>query len=226
LLLDNGNTVLENNKRFLSANFKDLGREIGTQQNQAPEISQEKLREVLSSIGNDESENTRTFYAKECKNFFILMYYGAFRVSELLDIRIENIEAVSNAHFTGAVIKLDGSKTNQTKEYEAKSIPITDTEFCPYKALFAQIGNRKSGYLFGGEEKYYEVLVNRRIKKYFGEEYTSHSFRVSFVTHSKEAGASDFEIQKQTGHKTVAMIARYTRKTDVHINNSVNKLKL
>ncbi len=49
---------------------------------------------------------------------------------------------------------------------------------------------------------------------YFGETYSAHSLRVSFVTNSRMLGASDAQIMQQTHHKTASMIERYTNFQD------------
>jgi len=49
---------------------------------------------------------------------------------------------------------------------------------------------------------------------------------VGFVTAAKIGGATDYQIQLQTGHKTSSMIDRYTRRYDLAQNNASGKLGL
>jgi integrase len=53
-----------------------------------------------------------------------------------------------------------------------------------------------------------------------------HSLRSGFVTAAKIGGATDYAIQLSTGHKTAAMISRYTRRYDLAANNASSKLGL
>ena len=64
------------------------------------------------------------------------------------------------------------------------------------------------------------------MKVCFGESFTAHSLRASFVTIAKLNGADDSEIMQQTGHKTTTMIRRYTRINDVMKHNAGKKLGL
>lgn len=43
---------------------------------------------------------------------------------------------------------------------------------------------------------------------------SAHSLRVGFVTNAKLRGASDAAVMDQTGHKSLEMVRRYTRRTD------------
>ena len=49
--------------------------------------------------------------------------------------------------------------------------------------------------------------------------YSGHSLRAGLVTSAAAAGAASWQIRKQTGHKSDAMVARYIRQADLYSNN-------
>ena len=68
--------------------------------------------------------------------------------------------------------------------------------------------------------------LNYIIKNTLGPEYSSHSFRVSFISRSKVIGCSNEQIQRQTKHKSSSMISRYTQYLDCYENNAAEHLGL
>ena len=58
------------------------------------------------------------------------------------------------------------------------------------------------------------------------KEYGGHSLRAGFVTEASANGASDRQIMKQTGHKTVAMVHRYAREDQADRQSAESKLGL
>ena len=76
------------------------------------------------------------------------------------------------------------------------------------------------------DQRLSDEWVYRLVRACFGNEFTAHSLRSTFVTVAKENGADDREIQNQTKHKTSAMIARYDRRRNVRKYNAQGKLGL
>jgi integrase len=66
----------------------------------------------------------------------------------------------------------------------------------------------------------------RRAKLSAPESYGGHSLRAGFVTEASENGATDKQIMKQTGHKSVAMVHRYMREDEKDRQAAASKLGL
>jgi len=56
--------------------------------------------------------------------------------------------------------------------------------------------------------------------------YGGHSLRAGFVTEASANGATDRQIMKQTGHKSVAMVHRYAREDQADRQSAESKLGL
>lgn len=56
--------------------------------------------------------------------------------------------------------------------------------------------------------------------------YSGHSLRAGHVTAASAAGASDKAIMDQTGHKSLATLNRYKRRTNLFEDNSSSYLGL
>jgi len=57
-------------------------------------------------------------------------------------------------------------------------------------------------------------------------EYAGHSLRAGHATSAAMAGASERSIMRQTGHRSVQMVRRYTRDSSLFRENSAGKLGL
>jgi integrase len=71
-------------------------------------------------------------------------------------------------------------------------------------------------------------VVKRRVAL-IGEDpslYSGHSLRAGFATSAAAAGASEFAIARQTGHRSMAVLRRYIREGDLFKANAVSKLGL
>jgi integrase len=56
--------------------------------------------------------------------------------------------------------------------------------------------------------------------------YSGHSLRAGFATSAALAGATEFPIARQTGHKSTAMIKRYVRAADMWRDNAAERVGL
>ena len=154
-------------------------------------------------------------------------------MSELVALNVEDLDFTDE----GLIISLQKSKTNQYGDYEEKAIFCSpEAILCPVRTLKAWIQklNKTSDALFvrvrKGDritsDRLTDKTVNDLVKTYFGEEFSAHSLRASFITIAKINGADDSEIMRQSKHKTSAMIQRYTRIEDIKKHNAAMKLGL
>jgi len=89
-----------------------------------------------------------------------------------------------------------------------------------------QINRIQQGQEKGKPKPLSPQAVSKKMKKYFGKDYSPHSLRAGFVTTAIENGASTEAVMNQTGHKNAKMVRRYTRHTDIYTNNAVTNLPL
>ena len=163
------------------------------------------------------------------KALILIGFAGGFRRSELVEIRNEDIEFVTE----GIKILIKRSKTDQSGEGIVKAIPYFDNkEFCPVIALKEYI-NSKDGP--SKEEKIFNISdksVALIIKKYAqiagleSSKYAGHSLRSGFATTAAEFGAEERNIMAMTGHKTTQMVRRYIQDANLFKNNALNKIKI
>lgn len=203
----------ENNLDLLSTNeFKTF--RIGLQKTK--NNVQKQAKAIQSK--NELIESTKNIKNIKHKALILCGLYGAFRISELTNLKVSNL-SIESQRITITTYK---SKTNQLGNEELKSIPKSQNKsVCPYNALVKLIkseGLANDMFLFN----YSTMQANRIVKKYLGENYSTHSLRASFVTLSKKAGATNVQIKAQTKHKTDFMIDKYYRNENIHNENAVN----
>lgn len=180
----------------------------------------------------------------------LLGFAGAFRRSELVALNVEDLHFSRN----GVLVLLRKSKTDQYREGMVKAIPYTgNPTTCPVRAVqeWLKASGIRSGALFRYVNRHGQIpaqvrtktgalrenrlsghAVARIVKRWAAAagldptRYSGHSLRVGLVTASAEAGENEAAIMRQTGHKSIAMVRRYTRFADLFTNNVVSKVGL
>jgi integrase len=122
------------------------------------------------------------------------------------------------------------SKTDQEGEGLIKMIAYgSDPATCPVRSLqdWLELAGIGEGPVFRSVDRHGRVsdrrltdhavaVVVKRSAKTAGldpEHFSGHSLRAGFVTEAKKNGADDAAIMDQTGHKSLAMVQRYHRRT-------------
>lgn len=175
------------------------------------------IRQILAKIPDD-------LRGKRDKAILLVGFAGAFRRSELVDIRVEDVRWNSD----GMTITLRRSKTDQDGEGLYTTIPtLTDKALCPVTALRAWLSAAeiKSGLLFLPIDRWGHVggvkldgrevarVVKRRAEAagLDSMQLSGHSLRAGFVTAGVNAGSTFLELSETTHHKSEAMIKKYAR---------------
>jgi len=123
---------------------------------------------------------------------FTLQYKGAFRISEILALRVNDCIAEKD----GLKIHLRRTKMHpegEIKGIQEKGLPIVD--LFKYHIAYNKLS---------GDDKLFTLKrgsVNDYIQRYFGLDYTSHSFRAGHITTCIKQGKNLAAIMKTTGHK-------------------------
>ena len=116
----------------------------------------------------------------------------------------------------------------QTKNNEVRHIPISDDLLPVLLALLNE--NPHSYYVFstpdgnkpcGNWRRAFETACRRADVANF----RFHDLRHTFASYLGMSGCNAFEIKALTGHKTLAMAARYTHISDVQLRTAVNKIR-
>ena len=223
--LNNSETPTQN--RIFKIVMDGIKRTKGVRQKQAPAFKLNILKQLLRDF------ETKTHADLRNKALLLLGFTGAFRRSELVALNVEDLNFTEE----GLVVSMQKSKTNQYGDYEEKAIFYSpEAVLCPIRtlqiwiktlekttnALFVRV--RKGDRIT--KDRLTDKTVNDLVKTYFGEEFSAHSLRASFITIAKINGADDSEIMRQSKHKTSAMIQRYTRIEDIKKHNAGMKLGL
>ena len=208
--------------------MKGLRMKHGMSPDQAIPIEKVNLNKIVRRLDDQSNVCLRD------RTLLLVGFIGAFRKSELLGVRIQDI-TFSTSH---ASIKVSKSKSDQESKGNYKAIPYNEThpDICPVlhiKALISAVGENK-GHLFQGmtprgdrfngrplsSSRFHEIFKN-----HVGKEFTTHSLRSGFVTLAKEQGVSNEKIMQQTWHKTEKSIRNYDRRGDNKRENAANDLK-
>jgi site-specific recombinase XerD len=223
--LQNVETPTQN--RIFRIVMEGIKRTKSIRQKQAPAFKMNILKQLLREFDTESNANLRN------KALLLLGFTGAFRRSELVALNVEDLSFTDE----GLIVSMQKSKTNQYGDYEEKAIFYSpEAILCPIRTLQSWIKKleKTSNALFvrvrKGDrlttDRLTDKTVNDLVKTYFGEEFSAHSLRASFITIAKINGADDSEIMRQSKHKTSAMIQRYTRIEDIKKHNAGMKLGL
>jgi len=136
-------------------------------------------------------------------NFEKLRFYidnsTGMRVSEVIDLKIENIDS---KRMLIHIIQAKGRKD--------RDVPLSPTILELLRDYFKEY--RPKEYLFNGQFdlKYSSESCNQIVKKYLGKDYHFHLLRHSCFTHLLESGTDCRIIQKIAGHSNIKTTEGYT----------------
>lgn len=151
-----------------------------------------------------------------------LGFFGAFRRSELVNIRIEDLTFTDE----GLTILLPRSKTDQQGLGESIGVPYMKGKLCPVKVLnhWIECSGIKSGYIFCPINKNVIIrdkpincdtlyLMVKAVVQDCGFEdadlYSGHSLRRGFATEAARKGASMHSLMKHGRWKNIHTVAGY-----------------
>jgi integrase len=201
---------------LVRATRRGIKRVVGIKQRQAAPLLKEDLHRVVDAMGAR---------PKDIRDRALLLigFHGAFRRSELVALRREDVEFTPS----GLVIQIRRSKTDQYQAGRRINVPIGDQEHCPVVALerWLSLAAIERGPFFRRVDRHGNVLETGISSEVVGlilkervaaagldrSKYTGHSLRAGFATDSALAGVASWEIRRQTGHASDAMVYRYIR---------------
>ncbi|AWM39153.1 integrase [Gemmata obscuriglobus] len=169
----------------------------------------------------------------------LLGFAGAMRRSELVGIDATDVALTDE----GLVVTIRKSKTDQVQEGRTLGIPYGEHEgTCPVRAVLAWVDQAAilEGPLFRSVNKHGHVMGTRLSDRTVAEVvkrslvaaghtargYAAHSLRAGLITQAAIAGASDRDIQDQSGHKSLLVMRRYIRDGSLFRQNVAAKVGL
>ena len=156
------------------------------------------------------------------KALLLIGYFGAFRRSELVSLRWEHVEFVSE----GLLIQLGRSKTDQSGEGCLCAIPFGPLHYCPVRALleWREASGQYEGALFRRITNQGKVLEsalcaahwNRQLKRLAhqaklpnADQISSHSLRRGSTTEAASRGAPLITLKRHGRWRSGASVLEY-----------------
>lgn len=211
--------------------LKGIKRETGHVVDRKKPITVELLEKLISHCGND-------LQGLRDKALILVGFAGAFRRSELVNIKFEHIERTHE----GMKILIPKSKTDQEGRGQTIAIPNGE-RLRVVDALVEWLiaANITSGYVFrrlyrskgglfrGANQALGDKSVERIIKRYIEcvgldiDDYSGHSLRAGFITSSAQNGADIFKMMEVSRHTNPAMVMVYVRESKLFENHAGSK---
>lgn len=198
--------------------MQGIRRTLGTAQRRVRAILKDDLLEMLALI-----DQQKPMRAARDRALLLIGFAGAFRRSELVAVQYEDITVVDE----GIEILLRRSKTDQEGVGRTVFIPRAKGARCPVAAIaqWTALSGMDSGYVFRRVTRHDTVgsrpLTGQSVALILKAAYrrgggtaslvAGHSLRAGYVTTAAMAGLQPFQIQQQTGHRSMATLARYIR---------------
>jgi site-specific recombinase XerD len=200
--------------------FRGIRKIHGRPQAQVSPILKDDLVIMLSHIP-DKVKGIRD------RALLLLGFCGALRRSELVAIRIEDLEFTNQ----GIVLTLPRSKTDQMGSGRKIGIPHGRGRICPVElvASWIKLLSEENGFLFrsvtkGGvisEQPLSDRAVADVIKFYTKKSgldpvrFSGHSLRAGAVSSAVQQGIATPSIRRLTGHTSDMMLQRYIRSSTI-----------
>jgi len=168
------------------------------------------------------------------RTMFVVCFAAAFRRSELLAMRVSDLEFTSDNGADVVVIRIPKSKTNQTGEDEFVTLSAgEDPKLCPVKLLGAWIEQQKlqpSDPVFALSVSTFVRAIKKHVKaaRIRGgmSAFSGHSFRAGHITEAKLRDVPNEIIRETSRHTNDSQLARYDRRAAVKRRGSAGKLGL
>lgn len=201
--------------------MQGIRRTMGTKQRRVTALVKDDLLEMMVHI-----DQQMPMKASRDKALLLIGFAGAFRRSELVGLRFEDIIQYDS----GLELLLRRSKTDQEGAGRTVFIPHARGSRCPVKALknWLALAGIEGGPLFRPINRYDQVvgtkaltpqsvalIVKAAVRLMAGEKAAAmvagHSLRAGYCTEAATVGLQPYQIREQTGHRSDVTLARYIR---------------
>lgn len=204
-------------------------REHGTSQRRASPLLLRELLAVVAALPDD-------LRGVRDRALLLLGFAGGLRRSEIVQLDVGDLRFVAE----GLQVRMRRSKTDQEQVGRTIAVPYGRISACPVNAMKAWLAESKvseGGAVFrtivGGRvtarrmsDQAVSLIVKEQVSKLGLEPaaYSGHSLRAGFVTSAAQAGVGFLMIQQQTGHRSVSMLSRYLRVSNLFEGNAAGAL--
>ena len=212
--------------------LKGIRRVHGTEQAAKQPLFTEDLRRMVAAL-------PAGLPGVRDRALLLLGFAGAFRRSELAVLEIRDLRETPE----GLVVRVARSKTDQQARGREVAIPCgSDPATCPVRACRAWIeaARLQTGPLFRRIDRHAQVNARALHKDSIGpivkraalaagldpKLYAGHSLRAGFCTQAYMNGAREFDIMRQTGHRSLETLRKYVRGRGLFRDNAANRLGL
>lgn len=207
--------------------MRGIKRVHGVRQRQAQPITKTDLSRMFDNVSGASHMRDRAL--------LMLGFSAALRRSEIVALNVEDVRFVE----AGLTLRLRRSKTDQFGQSRLIGVPWGTGDACTVRAVRAWLGASrlregpmfprilKSGAMGKRLSNQSVALIIKRYAVAAGlpaGQISGHSLRAGFVTSAVRAGASLVSIQRQTGHASLDMLARYIRELDPFLMNAHDHL--
>lgn len=218
--------------RAVKAVWAGVRRRVGTAQRRVSPLTIERLRAIVAAC-DDDTAGLRD------RALLVVGFAGAFRRSEVVALTTDDVEVTED----GLVVDLRRSKTDQEGAGRRIGLPYgSNPDTCPVRTLQAWLDHAgiEGGPLFRAVDRHGNIgsrklsghavanIVKRRCAQVGLDpaDYSGHSMRAGFATSAAAAGATETSIARQTGHKSMQVLARYIREGDMFRTNAATVVGL
>ena len=193
-----------------------VGRRIGTTRSKKP-IQKKEFERLINALNR--STEVKSTTKMKLHRAFTLLYLTGCRISEIVHFTSQDIEKMIEHN--------EFSLFNNTKTKRARLITLDANR--QQIEFLKKILPKNDGYLFprNGSTNPMSVdglkmLMNKFIHEILGELYSSHSFRVGYITTAHSHGLSLEHIRQDIGHANISTTARYAQVTNEEISRGKN----
>lgn len=216
--IDLPSPVMDN---LVKRTMQGIRRTVGTKQRRVMALVKDDLLEMMVHI-----EQQLPLKAARDKALLLIGFAGAFRRSELVALRYEDITHYDN----GLELLLRRSKTDQEGAGRTVFIPYARGGRCPVNALknWLELAGISAGPLFRPVNRHDQIVgdkaltpqsvalvVKASVRAMAGEDaakmVAGHSLRAGYCTEAAMVGLQPYQIREQTGHRSDVTLARYIR---------------
>jgi integrase len=201
--------------------MQGIRRTLGTKQRRVTALVKDDLLEMMVHL-----DQQSPMKAARDKALLLIGFAGAFRRSELVALRYEDMTQYDN----GLELLLRRSKTDQEGAGRTVFIPHARGNRCPVKSLtnWLELASITAGPLFRPINRHDQIvggkaltpqsvalIVKAAVRMMSGEGaaklVAGHSLRAGYCTEATMVGLQPYQIREQTGHRSDVTLARYIR---------------
>ncbi len=216
----------------IAAVLKGIRRQHGSAQRQAAPATTDVVKAMVGTCRQD-------LVGLRDRALLLLGFAGAFRRAELVALLVEDL--AEDAAGGGIRVTIRRSKGDQGGEGQVVGIARTGTATCPVAALavWKQAAGIETGPVLRSVDRHGRIgnslsdkavaLVVKRRAETAGLDaslFSGHSLRAGLATSAAAHGLEERDIQRQTRHRSVAMLRRYIRDGELFRANVSGKIGL